>query len=1235
MKPKTEIKKGRWLQFKKILALRAGVLLLCLAAASGKAQMHTVTNCTEAALRAAMAGGGTVTFACDGTISLGSTITNAMDTVLDGSGHHITISGNNANRVFFVNSNVNFTTLNLTIANGRSDKGAGIYNAGGNLAVQNCIFIGNTALGQAGVSGNPGTNGTDGCGGALFNAGVATIADSTFSTNVAVGGAGGGGYTIYNGPGTDGSSGGFGYGGAICNSGEVTLTNCSLNGNTAAGGAGGNGGNTSYAPEGGDRNGGSGGAGGSSYGGALFNGGVAELANTTLAENASTGGSGGAGGGGGGWDGVYNGGNGGNGNAGGSGSGGGIYDLTSNCFLTNCTLALNSAIAGGGGAAGYGGAGGGSPGLPGLAGSASGGGINTNSSAFLINVLLASNTPGNGSGSIIDGGYNLSSDNSCGFTNVGSLNNSNPLLGPLMDNGGPTLTMALMPGSPAIDAGDTAVAPPTDQRGFPRPVGSAADIGAYECGSPGIITLPQSQMVVLGSTVDFSATAAGYPPLDYQWFFNGMNAIDGATNSVLELENLQLSQSGAYTVVVTNLFGSVTSSPALLDVYFRTVTSCTEAALRASLGLGGTVTFACDGTITLSNTIVNGTNIVLDGSGHQITISGGNLVRVFQVNSNVNFTLIDLTIANGLSTNGYGGGIYNAGGNVYVTNCTFFGNAAIAPYGGNPGREATGGAIYSSGVLNVSVCTFEQNSALGGAGNNNHGGVNPIPIPSYGNGGSGGTAKGGAIRNLGIVTIDRSLFANNTVAGGTGGGGANGGLESPEGPAYPGSAGGAGGDGAGGALFTEGAANLINCTFAWNYASGGAGGQGGNGGSCWWQGVHYWGYGGAGGNGGSGLGDICDPDGLATMTNCTVSDNVSTGGSGALGGTGSYVGFNGSNGTAIGSLSTTGTLLVNTILAGNSPGNCSGTIKDAGHNLSSDGTCAFTNVGSLNNTNPLLGPLADNGGPTLTMALLPGSPAINAGDTAAAPPTDQRGFPRPSGLAADIGAYEYFSPTLTPIQSQTVEMGSSIECMAVATGDPVLSYQWFLDGNAINGATNAVLDITNVQFSQSGSYTVVVTNCVGAVTSAPVMLNVISVVERRPVPGINLTGDVGSSLHVEYCNALGLAPNWLTLDTLTLTNTSQFCFDVATPLPPERFYRAWQTGTPSVVPSLNLHYSVPAITLTGNVGDSLQLDYINQFGPTNAWVMLDTITLTNTSQLYFDVSAIGQPQRFYRIVPLP
>jgi len=101
-----------------------------------------------------------------------------------------------------------------------------------------------------------------------------------------------------------------------------------------------------------------------------------------------------------------------------------------------------------------------------------------------------------------------------------------------------------------------------------------------------------------------------------------------------------------------------------------------------------------------------------------------------------------------------------------------------------------------------------------------------------------------------------------------------------------------------------------------------------------------------------------------------------------------------------------------------------------------------------------------------------------------------------------------------------------------------------------------------------------------------------------------------------------------------LTNPGQYWFELSAPLPPQRFYRAWQSGTPSLVPSLSLNL-VPAIYLTGRVGDSLRLDYINAVGPTDAWITLDTVTLTNTTQLYFDVTAPGQPHRLYRLVPLP
>src|SRR5262249_6761488 len=108
--------------------------------------------------------------------------------------------------------------------------------------------------------------------------------------------------------------------------------------------------------------------------------------------------------------------------------------------------------------------------------------------------------------------------------------------------------------------------------------------------------------------------------------------------------------------------------------------------------------------------------------------------------------------------------------------------------------------------------------------------------------------------------------------------------------------------------------------------------------------------------------------------------------------------------------------LQNSIVANNSGRNCFGAITSNGYNLSSDASCPFTNSGDLNNTDPLLGPLQNNGGPTQTMALPSGSPAIDAGNPAGCTDeagnllkTDQRGKPRPDHedtRGCDIGAYE-------------------------------------------------------------------------------------------------------------------------------------------------------------------------------------------------------------------------------------
>jgi CSLREA domain-containing protein len=121
--------------------------------------------------------------------------------------------------------------------------------------------------------------------------------------------------------------------------------------------------------------------------------------------------------------------------------------------------------------------------------------------------------------------------------------------------------------------------------------------------------------------------------------------------------------------------------------------------------------------------------------------------------------------------------------------------------------------------------------------------------------------------------------------------------------------------------------------------------------------------------------------------------------------------------------------LSNTIIASSSGGSCSSTpwypavpympITDAGGNVSDDPSCGFTQATSISGTNPNLGPLQDNGGPTQTIALLGGSPAAASGLAANCPNTDQRGVARPgSGQNCSSGAFQYVALTCPSAQAR-------------------------------------------------------------------------------------------------------------------------------------------------------------------------------------------------------------------------
>ncbi len=144
-------------------------------------------------------------------------------------------------------------------------------------------------------------------------------------------------------------------------------------------------------------------------------------------------------------------------------------------------------------------------------------------------------------------------------------------------------------------------------------------------------------------------------------------------------------------------------------------------------------------------------------------------------------------------------------------------------------------------------------------------------------------------------------------------------------------------------------------------------------------------------------------------------------------------------------------------LANGSPNNCAGNplpnITSLGYNLDSGNTCGLTATGDITNTNPLLASaLADNGGSTQTLALLAGSPAIDAGTCSGAPAIDQRGVVRPQGAICDIGAYEAY-PYPNLVLTKTVDD-------TTPTPGQRITYTVAVQNNGSISATNTLISDT-------------------------------------------------------------------------------------------------------------------------------------------------------------------------------
>ncbi len=188
-----------------------------------------------------------------------------------------------------------------------------------------------------------------------------------------------------------------------------------------------------------------------------------------------------------------------------------------------------------------------------------------------------------------------------------------------------------------------------------------------------------------------------------------------------------------------------------------------------------------------------------------------------------------------------------------------------------------------------------------------------------------------------------------------------------------------------------------------------------------------------GGITGGGIYLAFDANATRTLTNVTISGNAANDGAGVYAGsafTAQSVTITGNAAASSGDGISGAASLFQTIIAANGSENCfspGNNIVSSGFNLDDDGTCGLSQPTDLAVADALLGPLAGNGGPTLTHALLPGSPAIDAGPSNAAqcPGADQRGVARPldgdgdTNAICDIGAFEaeYVpppAPTSTP-----------------------------------------------------------------------------------------------------------------------------------------------------------------------------------------------------------------------------
>ncbi len=415
---------------------------------------------------------------------------------------------------------------------------------------------------------------------------------------------------------------------------------------------------------------------------------------------------------------------------------------------------------------------------------------------------------------------------------------------------------------------------------------------------------------------------------------------------------------------------------------------------QGGLGLGAAV-YSENGQVQIqgaaftSNSVAGGPNGNAGAYPPVADLAGAGLGgAVYATNSVVllSGSVLEGNSANGGCTTALGGAVcLDQGSSGVILLCRFVGNAANGAAGEwptLPAADGYGGAVFSGVELQIGDSSFSSNLCTGGFA------YHQPPA---------GVAHGGAIYSTNALVMNGCTFDSNLAQGG-----AIGGLL-PE----PGAA------GEGGAVSSSGTLAATNCTWTANQAAGGAAGAG--------PGSTPPGALGGAGSGGA----VCITGGQASLVNVTIAGNRADGGASVV--PEGYV-FPPSGPAQGGGLyNTNGLVLVlNSIIAGSlNGGDVWGGVTDAGYNICSDGTADFSASTSQNQADPLLAPLANNGGPTETMALLPGSPALDA-IPSSFPPVDQCGTPRPQGPKADIGAFEDLVPGAARLSMTFLSSGLAV-----------------------------------------------------------------------------------------------------------------------------------------------------------------------------------------------------------------